>query len=970
MPSHTTAETIRIRAILAAGAGTVAFVALVEIPWLGGAWGTATILRLTHAVVLAGAAALLPADRERAHRTLLAAIVAGQILTAVASATNQTDNPLVVFLLTATTGCVVAVAVITEMPLRFVAVAALTGSVAAPAALLADARAEPVMHLLGSTAAFAAAAAAVTIRFRLDRAERRSAQLEAEQRAVARQLEMFVENAAELVQRTDAAARIVYANPAWLAALGYSWPEVELRPIGDFLHPADRERLRVAFAGRPGGPPVDQLECRFVARDGRTVWAEGSVVPPRADAADATTLGVFHDVSQRVTDAAGLRRAQGFLQRLIDAVPTRIAVLDEDMHVLQTNQAWQAPDPAAAADPLQALRAGDDLPARVDAAAATAPYLHPAAELLHAARRNPALPGAVLFEAVAADGAPLWWRLEIASFLFGDRLHFVLTLTDLTAIRRAEEAILATQARFERAVGAAQQGILEWDLPRSEIYYGPALLDLLGLTAATLRERLEAWVRSLPGLAATAAARAIEFRMEGEIFCIRVRGGIPAPFRGEQPIGIGFWQTIVHPDDQEELRAAALRHFAGAAPYIDHEFRALHASGQYRWFHLRGRGEFAAGGELQRLTVSLHDVTDRREATEALAAVAGELQAMVRTAPLGIVSIDDGGTITGFNPAAAELFRIAPEAALGRPVDELAPPAARRGLRDFVSAMFAQPAGSSVGGEVVLHTSDGSAVDAEVVAFLGHGHGGRRVHAFLRDIGAQKRAARLKDEMISTLSHELRTPLTSLRGFAELLSQQEFGREQQQRYLGIILKESERMTRLINAMLDMRRAQRGLHAGLLRPVALDRIVAAAIERLPADWRRQRPIALECEADLPEVAGDADALGRVFDNVLANACRYSAPAAGIAVDLRRVGDRVQCIVRDEGIGIPDRDRDRLFDEFFRGDSAQVLAADGVGLGLALCRKVLEAHGGEIAVAGGDGGGTTVTIRMPITARQPA
>jgi PAS domain S-box-containing protein len=961
MSSSTSPDVLRIRALLATGAGAVLSILLIEIFWRDVPLFPAGLVRILQLLLLAVAAVTCARDTARAQGSFVAVLVANQFLAAISFAFNGAPQPLIMM----TTGCLVVIAALIDLSTRQTAGLAMSGFLLAALAFAGAGTVAPSQAALGILVTFTMAVGSLVIRYRLRQSAARSERHESAWRSSQSELDLLIDRTPSLVQRVDASGRLAYANPAWLTALGYAWPEVWNRPVWQFLHPDDHAHCQEIFARLNCGTPVDRIECRFVARDGSTVWAEGSAVPPRRGGEfPATTLAVFHDVSARVAMVEDLRRAHEFLRRLIDSIPTRVAVLDDTMGILQANRAWRAPAQGPhGADPLWALREGDNLLEVVSRAAAAAVDLQPAADLLGAAQRGPDHQGSAVITSRAADGSPVWWQVEIASFPYADRRFFVLTQTDLTPIQTAENAILASQARFDRAVSAAQQGILEWDIASSEIYYGPALLDALGLDQESLQREIGAWVAGTFGDAAPGLLAAIEWDVSGATFRLKVPREFPNLTPDEPRVGLGYWQSIVHPEDQGAVFAALAQHYAGTAPVVDIEVRIRHQSGGFRWFHLRARGCFAADGSVERVTGSLIDVTERREAAAALEAIAEQLRTMVETAPLGIVTIDEAGLVTQFNPAASRIFGIDAGSAIGQPAAALTPRAARDGLGGFLAAIFAQPVGKSVASEIVLHDPDGAPIDTEVVAILAASPSGRRVHAFLRDVSEEKRVGRLKDEMISTLSHELRTPLTSLRGFAELLATQEFGRDVQLRYISIIRKETERMTRLVNGLLDMRRAGFGPQTGSLTATAPASLVADAVARLPVEWRQHRRIVVDADAELPRIVGDADTLGRVLDNVLSNACKYSDPTASIRITLRDVGAKVRCAVSDEGIGIPPGDLARLFDEFFRGDSSRVLATAGTGLGLSICRKILEGLGGTIAADSMPGKGTTITIEIP-------
>jgi signal transduction histidine kinase len=231
---------------------------------------------------------------------------------------------------------------------------------------------------------------------------------------------------------------------------------------------------------------------------------------------------------------------------------------------------------------------------------------------------------------------------------------------------------------------------------------------------------------------------------------------------------------------------------------------------------------------------------------------------------------------------------------------------------------------------------------------------------------ALREVARLKDEFLGQVSHELRTPLTIIHGYAELIADGHVPDESVVRATAQqIHASSALMTRLVDDLLDTSRLDAGRIE--LKPERVElvpwlaRTTAAFGQATPS----HRVIAdLPDRKDLPPVRVDLDRLGQVMNNLLSNAVRYSGPGSEIRV-AAHVFDaaRVEILVSDHGAGIAPDDCERIFEKFYRGKHGSTLAVRGAGLGLAVARSLVEAHGGEIGVRSTLGQGSTFWVRLP-------
>ncbi|ACI98414.1 sensor histidine kinase [Rhodospirillum centenum] len=233
---------------------------------------------------------------------------------------------------------------------------------------------------------------------------------------------------------------------------------------------------------------------------------------------------------------------------------------------------------------------------------------------------------------------------------------------------------------------------------------------------------------------------------------------------------------------------------------------------------------------------------------------------------------------------------------------------------------------------------------------------------------------RMKDDFLSTVTHELRTPLTSVRALSEILyDTPELPEEQRQKFLATIIKESERLTRLINQVLDMAKIEAGeidWHIASLDIAALAREAADSTRQL----FRDKGVALELdlpEGNLPPALGDSDRLIQVMVNLLSNAVKF-APAEGgrVRLSLRPAPHALEVAVDDNGPGIAPEYHEAVFEKFRQVGSAKTGKPQGTGLGLAICRRLVDGMGGRIWVESTPGAGATFRFRIPAAVRQAA
>jgi signal transduction histidine kinase len=232
-----------------------------------------------------------------------------------------------------------------------------------------------------------------------------------------------------------------------------------------------------------------------------------------------------------------------------------------------------------------------------------------------------------------------------------------------------------------------------------------------------------------------------------------------------------------------------------------------------------------------------------------------------------------------------------------------------------------------------------------------------------------KELDRLKDEFISTVTHELRTPLTSVRSIAEILhANPKLNNEQHQSFTSIIVKESERLTRLINQVLDFQKIETGAMDWHISHLNLNEVIQDALATTN-QLIQEKKIEVECRLpdEVPLITGDRDRLIQALVNLISNAVKFCRDNHGkIDIDLHVAADRMQVNVRDNGIGISETDKQIIFDEFRQVRHVTKGRPRGSGLGLAITRRIIDFHNGRIWVESTPGKGSTFSFSLPIEA----
>jgi signal transduction histidine kinase len=237
--------------------------------------------------------------------------------------------------------------------------------------------------------------------------------------------------------------------------------------------------------------------------------------------------------------------------------------------------------------------------------------------------------------------------------------------------------------------------------------------------------------------------------------------------------------------------------------------------------------------------------------------------------------------------------------------------------------------------------------------------------AVFADARRQMVLAQKKTDFVSNVSHELKTPLTSIRMFAEMMQSGNAAEEKRPQYLRIIVAESERLTRLINNVLDFARLERKQKRYDFHPLDLHQVLARTWEGHELHLREQGFTTRWKAAPPPyPVRGDDDALAQIFVNLLSNAEKYSTERKEVEIQSYLTENSVHVSVLDRGSGVPPGEEAKIFEAFYRAHDSLASGIQGSGLGLTLAQRLAKEHDGEITYQAREGGGSNVTLRLPL------
>ncbi len=378
--------------------------------------------------------------------------------------------------------------------------------------------------------------------------------------------------------------------------------------------------------------------------------------------------------------------------------------------------------------------------------------------------------------------------------------------------------------------------------------------------------------------------------------------------------------------------------------------------------------------EVGLLAQTLNQMTDQlemkiKEVSDDRAQLLAMLIAMVE----GVMVLDYRGTVVQVNPALERMFALGLTESRGRHYAELI---RHEGLTAIVSSVLRT--GSGQGGEITLSPSGRCLrVEASIAG------GGREQEAcavfVFHDITELRRLEKIRKDFVANVSHELRTPLTSIKGYVEALL--DGGKDDPATaaaFLEIIMRQSNRLNLILDDLLQLSQIESGQVLFRREPVDLRALLERTVAVIkPLADKKHHTIELSLPDAYWVVEGDEERLAQVFINLLENAVKYTPDHGQISMALRTTAQSraasprpmIEIVVADSGIGIPEADRPRVFERFYRVDKARSRELGGTGLGLAIVKHIVEAHSGHVWVEGHTPRGSRFVVHLPVAQESP-
>jgi PAS domain S-box-containing protein len=362
-----------------------------------------------------------------------------------------------------------------------------------------------------------------------------------------------------------------------------------------------------------------------------------------------------------------------------------------------------------------------------------------------------------------------------------------------------------------------------------------------------------------------------------------------------------------------------------------------------------------------------------RQSAAEEAQVRNRLEAVVGGMGEALLAIDGDGRIATFNGAAEELFGVPALQAVGQPVGEVASILAEDGTD--LSPRLAAPPVAGWNESAVVVRPDGLRVPVALSAGALRGSADEVVGGVyvLRDMRREREAERAKSELLSNISHELRTPLVPIKGYAELLLRRDVPPDKARESLEEIVDAADRLEAVVQRLLDVAAQDAAPHDVRRDRVQVRPMLESVVDRWKGRVDERHPITSRVARSIPDLLGDRALLERCLDELVDNAVKFSPEGGPVNVTARlrqnhsnggAGGRSIDISVRDHGIGIPADRLERIFEDFSQGDSSPTRMFGGLGLGLGLVRRIVEAHQGELVCKTVPGKGSRFSMVLPI------
>ena len=710
-------------------------------------------------------------------------------------------------------------------------------------------------------------------------------------------------------------ARVTYLSQATEPLTGLT-PRQITEDLGEFfrrVHPADVAQLKQGIQSMIVEGQAIELEFRFAnpQRGERVLMVRAR--PIRDELGQVIRLdGVLSDVTQRSVAEQRLRSRELYLRAILDNFPFMVWLKDRESRFLAVNQRFAEACGKGDSDLLQGMSDFDVWPAELAAV-----YRSDDLEVIASGvEKN-------IEEPCQIGGERRWIETFKRPVVTpeGEVIGTVGFARDISARKKTEEKLVASEERWDLAISGTNDGIWDWNLETGELF---------------LSNRWKAMLGYQPD---------------------------------ELPSSFSAWESRIHPEDRPRVMQAVQSHLEGVNDLYQVEHRLRCKTGGYRWILSRGRAVRDQAGKPTRFIGSHTDIQERVDAEHALRVRTAQLNAIFMLSPDGFIAFGKNNTVEYVSNAFTQMTGLSEHEIIG--IQEEALVVALRSLCAADSRINQQTLGRLSDDDHDALPHAGRMLLELVVPETRVIELGRRQSSvsniskiyYFRDVTHETEVDRLKSEFLSTAAHELRTPMVSILGFSELLqSDTEIDTETARELIATIHRQSQLMASIINELLDLARieARRGQDFEI-EAIELNSLISQAIQafRYPDDERQ--PILHLCAAPAL-VLGDRRKVTQALLNVVSNAFKYSAKKGeiriGLCAESRGGKDGYLIQVSDQGIGMSPESVARVCERFYRADSSGAIL--GTGLGMSIVKEIVELHGGALDITSQLGKGTSVRM----------
>ncbi|RCJ41375.1 histidine kinase [Nostoc punctiforme NIES-2108] len=730
-----------------------------------------------------------------------------------------------------------------------------------------------------------------------------------------------------------------YLSSRWLEMLGYEQGELpgHFNSWERLIHPDDKVWVMERLNAHLQDDSVSyKFEYRMLTKSGEWKWIanHGKVVLRDQQGNPLRMAGIHFDISDRKQAELDLRQSEEFKNRILDSSSDCIKVLSLDGRLLYMNTGGLC------------LMEIDDLN----------PYLNIEWLCLwedgYRQQAEQALAAAKIGEVSifrgycpTVKGTPKWWEVVVSPILdaSGQLERILLISRDITERKKTELLLQENEARLKLAYKATRSGVWDWDITRNSTHISEEYCNLFGLDPTTEEVSFEQLL------------------------------------------------SLLYPDDRTFANEIVSRTIQQQQEYYETDYRIVHPDG-IRWLAARAKVFYDAAGNAVRMLGNVQDITDRKQVEDELRQSEERYRYLAEAIPQLVWTCDASGSCDYANQRLCDYIGLTFEQILEQgwisavhPDDIQAAQSLWNNTVDCGSSYrheyrFKRASDRSYRWHLVLGLPLKDQ-QGHVVKWFGTCtdiHDQKELEVERNRILAQEQAARaeaeranrIKDEFLAVLSHELRSPLNPILGWTKLLQTRKFDETKTAEALATIERNAKLQTQLIDDLLDVAKILRGKLSIDASPVNLAFVIESAIDTVSTAAVAKSILLHPVLPNIGQVSGDSNRLQQIVWNLLSNAIKFTPKGGRVETRLERVEDRAQIIVSDTGKGINPDFLPYIFESFRQEDVSITRKYGGLGLGLAIVRQLVEAHGGTItADSAGEGLGATFTVQLPLLNVEP-